>query len=176
MLGSFIQPTEMFGNVIVVVMCKFLALVVEFQCQKCLFDWSVKLDSFYKKFACLLEFVMMLVRCGALHIGDQVLSINDVALDSASVSEAMRQLHCDAGDQLVLEILPKVRSRVARLTSSSLSSNSSITCQFCHFVTYFITTLVAVILGCCYKHYGYWPGLAVTRASRSMYLLYVELG
>jgi len=44
-----------------------------------------------------------------------VLSINDVALDTASVSEAMRQLQCDAGDQLVLEIL---------------SSNSSITCQF----------------------------------------------
>ena len=65
-------------------------------------------------------------------MGDQVLSINDVALDSASVSEAMRQLQCDAGDQLVLEILPKIRSRAMRMTSaaSSLSTNSSITCQF----------------------------------------------
>jgi len=74
-------------------------------------------------------------RCGALHVGDQVLSINDVVLDSASVSEAMRQLQCDAGDQLVLEILPKIRSRAMRMTSaaSSLSSNSSITCQFSHF-------------------------------------------
>ena len=66
-------------------------------------------------------------------MGDQVLAINDVALDTASVSEAMRQLQCDAGDQLVLEILPKVRGRAAtRLTSaaSSLSSNSSITCPY----------------------------------------------
>jgi len=66
-------------------------------------------------------------------VGDQVLAINDVVLDTASVSEAMRQMQCDAGDQLVLEILPKVRSRAAtRLTSaaSSLSSNSSITCLY----------------------------------------------
>jgi len=72
----------------------------------------------------------MIVRCGALHVGDQVLSINDVSLDSASVSEALRQLQCDAGDQLVLEILPKIRSRTSRIMSitSSFSSNSSITC------------------------------------------------
>ena len=65
-------------------------------------------------------------------MGDQVLSINDVALDSASVSEAMRQLQCDAGDQLVLEILPRTRGgRAVRLvsTASSTSSKSSITCQ-----------------------------------------------
>jgi len=80
----------------------------------------------------IVERVIMFVRCGALHVGDQVLSINDVPLDSASVSEAMRQLQCDAGDQLVLEILPKIRNRAMRMMSaaSSLSSNSSITCQF----------------------------------------------
>ena len=88
------------------------------------------------------ECVMLFVRCGALHVGDQVLSINDVPLDSASVSEAMRQLQCDVGDQLVLEILPKIRTRTMRMMSaaSSLSSNSSITCQFCcYFVMYTFT-------------------------------------
>ena len=77
-------------------------------------------------------------------MGDQVLAINDVVLDTASVSEAMRQMQCDAGDQLVLEILPKVRSRAAtRLTSaaSSLSSNSSITCPY-----FFLIIIIIIII------------------------------
>lgn len=75
----------------------------------------------------------MFRRCGALHVGDRVLSINDVALDSVSVAEATRQLHYDIGERLVLEILPRCCNR-NRMTSTAASSQltgstMSIACQ-----------------------------------------------
>ena len=48
-----------------------------------------------------------LCRCGALHVGDQVLSIDNVSTDSGGVSvkEASELLN-SASDQIKIEILP----------------------------------------------------------------------
>lgn len=46
-------------------------------------------------------------RCGALHVGDQVLAIDGIALDAtATAAEASQLLRNSCGDRICLEILP----------------------------------------------------------------------
>ena len=45
-------------------------------------------------------------RCGALHVGDHILSIDDTSLEHMSVAEATQLLKCSVGEQTRLEILP----------------------------------------------------------------------
>ncbi len=50
--------------------------------------------------------LILLSRCGALHVGDHILSIDDTSLEHMSVAESTQLLKCSVGEQTRLEILP----------------------------------------------------------------------
>ena len=45
-------------------------------------------------------------RCGALHIGDHILSIDGAEVEHMTVAEATQLLKSTSGDQIKMEILP----------------------------------------------------------------------
>ena len=45
-------------------------------------------------------------RCGALHIGDEILSIDETSLEHMTVAEATQLLKCSSRHQIRIEILP----------------------------------------------------------------------
>ena len=50
-------------------------------------------------------------RCGALHIGDHILAIDDTSLEHMTVAEASQLLKSSMGELIRLEILPAVQLR-----------------------------------------------------------------
>lgn len=46
------------------------------------------------------------LRCGALHVGDHILAIDETNLEHISVAEAMQLLRCGTPEHIKLEILP----------------------------------------------------------------------
>ena len=52
-------------------------------------------------------------RVGALHVGDQVLAIDDVSLDHMTAAEASRLLQSSSGPLLRLEIVPVTARRAS---------------------------------------------------------------
>ena len=48
----------------------------------------------------------MFCRCGALHIGDHILSIDGAEVEHMTVAEATQLLKSTTGDQIKMEILP----------------------------------------------------------------------
>lgn len=48
----------------------------------------------------------MFSRCGALHVGDQILTIDGSPLDDVSVTEATQMLRGSHGNSVRLEIIP----------------------------------------------------------------------
>ena len=49
---------------------------------------------------------LMYGRCGALHVGDHVLAIDETNLEHISVAEATQLLRCGTPEHIKLEILP----------------------------------------------------------------------
>ena len=49
---------------------------------------------------------LMCARCGALHVGDHVLAIDETNLEHISVAEATQLLRCGTPEHIKLEILP----------------------------------------------------------------------
>ena len=64
-------------------------------------------------------------RCGALHIGDHILGIDDVSVDRLSVKEATQLLKSASAEHIKLEILPVTQLRGKSATISSISTSSS---------------------------------------------------
>ncbi|CAN7948850.1 unnamed protein product, partial [Ixodes pacificus] len=60
-------------------------------------------------------------RCGALHVGDQLLAIDGTQVDQMSPAEAMQLLRMSVGDIIRLEILPISQMALRRWPSSSHS-------------------------------------------------------
>lgn len=66
-----------------------------------------------------------MVRCGALHVGDHVLSADGVSFtDSLPVAEATKLVTANAGSQIQLEVVPAalVRSETEPIPASSAPS------------------------------------------------------
>lgn len=53
-------------------------------------------------------------RCGALHVGDHILAIDDIKVDLMTSAEAMQLLKSSSSDIVKLEILP-----LSQITSRS---------------------------------------------------------
>jgi len=68
---------------------------------------------------------VLTVRCGALHVGDHVLSADEVSFtDGLSVTEATKLVTANAGSQIQLEVVPAalVRSDTEPMPVSSAPS------------------------------------------------------
>ncbi|EEC03692.1 glutamate receptor interacting protein, putative, partial [Ixodes scapularis] len=64
-------------------------------------------------------------RCGALHVGDQLLAIDGTQVDQMSPAEATQLLRMSVGDIIRLEILPISQMALRRWPSSSHSKRAS---------------------------------------------------
>ncbi|KAG0423772.1 hypothetical protein HPB47_000464, partial [Ixodes persulcatus] len=64
-------------------------------------------------------------RCGALHVGDQLLAIDGTQVDQMSPAEAMQLLRMSVGDIIRLEILPISQMALRRWPSSSHSKRGA---------------------------------------------------
>lgn len=68
---------------------------------------------------------VVIVRCGALHVGDHVLSADGVSFtDGLPVTEATKLVTANAGSQIQLEVVPAalVRSETEPVPASSAPS------------------------------------------------------
>lgn len=64
-------------------------------------------------------YISFYYRCGALHVGDHILAIDDIKVDLMTSAEAMQLLKSSISDIVKLEILP-----VSQITSRSIPENS----------------------------------------------------
>ncbi|CAN8025283.1 unnamed protein product [Ixodes persulcatus] len=73
----------------------------------------------------LIQSNLIVGRCGALHVGDQLLAIDGTQVDQMSPAEAMQLLRMSVGDIIRLEILPISQMALRRWPSSSHSKRGA---------------------------------------------------
>lgn len=69
------------------------------------------------------SFQYYICRCGALHVGDHILSIDGAEVEHMTVAEATQLLKSTGGDQIKMEILP-VRLVEKKVSHENLYQNN----------------------------------------------------
>ena len=66
---------------------------------------------------------MFVCRCGALHLGDHILSIDGASVEHMTVAEATQLLKSTPGNQVKMEILP-VRLAEKKMSTDAVFHNA----------------------------------------------------
>ena len=93
-----------------------------------------------------LNTIILFFRCGALHVGDLIRSIEGTSVEHMSIAEALQLLKCSLDDMVKLEILPAriVEQQTSRemISRRGIKNNIGLNNFYVTYMEYFFFNMV----------------------------------